>query len=379
MSDQRRGRRADRGSRRVPRRRCAGRSTPRSRSRSRRCISRCARSWTPTHRTTPAFFARSTSRRRSAVSSTHGRPAAVAARGISGFRLIDAMFGALAQAMPERVRAAGEGGTTSYSFACYDDEGRFSLFREAVMGAWGAGFRREGIDGIANGAATSATRRSRWSRTRLRSASSTTSSCRTAADRASGAAACRCRASCAFSASARRCSCARTAAAIRRTGSWAAIRHALEQHCSTTTARWSQLPTKFMRPLSTGQAVRHTTAGAGGYGDPLAPRSRAGARRRAQRQGDCRTAQRATTVSSCCPRRGAWTSARRRRCGRNASTMSSVRVGVDIGGTFTDLVFVRRTARSTGARGPRRPTTIRRRSSRASCDYCKEREPRRAT
>jgi N-methylhydantoinase B len=80
-------------------------------------------------------------------------PAAVAARGISGFRLIDAMFGALAQAIPERVRAAGEGGTTSYSFGCYDTDGRFSLFREAVMGAWGGGYRRDGIDGIANGAA----------------------------------------------------------------------------------------------------------------------------------------------------------------------------------------------------------------------------------
>jgi N-methylhydantoinase B len=31
----------------------------------------------------------------------------------------------------------------------------------------------------------------------------------------------------------------------------------------------SQLPTKFTRPLATGQAMRHTTAGAGGYGDPL--------------------------------------------------------------------------------------------------------------
>src|SRR4029079_16450183 len=63
------------------------------------------------------------------------------------------MFGALAQAIPERVRAAGEGGTTSYSFGCYDHDGRFSPFREAIMGAWGGGYRRDGIDGIANGAA----------------------------------------------------------------------------------------------------------------------------------------------------------------------------------------------------------------------------------
>ena len=31
-----------------------------------------------------------------------------------------------------------------------------------------------------------------------------------------------------------------------------------------------ELPTKFVRPFLGGQAVRHVTAGAGGYGDPLA-------------------------------------------------------------------------------------------------------------
>ena len=80
-------------------------------------------------------------------------PGAVAARGISGFRIIDAMFGALAQVMPERVRAAGEGGTTSYSVSGYDAAGRYVLFREAMMGAWGGGYQREGIDGVANPAA----------------------------------------------------------------------------------------------------------------------------------------------------------------------------------------------------------------------------------
>jgi len=80
-------------------------------------------------------------------------PAAVAARGLSGFRIIDAMFGALAQVAPRSVRAAGEGGTTSYSAACFDSENRLTLFREAVMGAWGAGYEREGVDGVSNPAA----------------------------------------------------------------------------------------------------------------------------------------------------------------------------------------------------------------------------------
>jgi N-methylhydantoinase B len=31
---------------------------------------------------------------------------------------------------------------------------------------------------------------------------------------------------------------------------------------------WEDLPTKFVHPLRSGQAIRHITAGGGGYGDP---------------------------------------------------------------------------------------------------------------
>ena len=34
-------------------------------------------------------------------------------------------------------------------------------------------------------------------------------------------------------------------------------------------ADWVDLATKFVRPIRTGQAIRHTTAGGGGYGDPF--------------------------------------------------------------------------------------------------------------
>jgi N-methylhydantoinase B len=77
-------------------------------------------------------------------------PSAVAARGVTGFRVIDALLGALAQAVPERVRGAGEDGTTSYSIAGYDTEGRYRMFREAIMGNWGGGYGHEGLDGAAN-------------------------------------------------------------------------------------------------------------------------------------------------------------------------------------------------------------------------------------
>ena len=77
-------------------------------------------------------------------------PAACAARGVTGHRMVDVINGAIAQALPHRVRAAGEGGTTSYSIGGYDMDGRYILHREAVVGAWGGGYGREGIDACSN-------------------------------------------------------------------------------------------------------------------------------------------------------------------------------------------------------------------------------------
>lgn len=195
-------------------------------------------------------------------------PAAVAARGISGFRLIDAMFGALAQAIPERVRAAGEGGTTSYSFGCYDAEGRFSLFREAIMGAWGGGCRREGIDGIANGAANISNapiemvenqapiRVERYELVpdsggagQWRGGMSVLRQLRFLGERAT----------------------LQLRSDRRRHSPYGLMGGrdgAVSNNLLDDGQSWSQLPTKFTRPLAKGQAVRHTTAAAGGYGDP---------------------------------------------------------------------------------------------------------------
>src|ERR1043166_3429622 len=77
-------------------------------------------------------------------------PAACAARGVSGHRMVEGINGAMAQAVPDRVRAAGEGGTTSYSIGGYDLDGKYVLHREAIVGAWGGGLEREGIDGVSN-------------------------------------------------------------------------------------------------------------------------------------------------------------------------------------------------------------------------------------
>src|SRR5262249_49240732 len=46
-------------------------------------------------------------------------PAACAARGLTGFRMVDCMFGALAMMLPDKVKAAGDGGNTGISIGGY--------------------------------------------------------------------------------------------------------------------------------------------------------------------------------------------------------------------------------------------------------------------
>lgn len=79
------------------------------------------------------------------VNSVH--PAPCGARGITGYRVIDAMFGALAQALPDRVTADGMGGSTVPTFAGWH-EGRSFVFTETVMGTWGATSEHDGQAGV---------------------------------------------------------------------------------------------------------------------------------------------------------------------------------------------------------------------------------------
>lgn len=79
------------------------------------------------------------------VNSVH--PAPTGARGISGYRMIDCMFGALAQAVPDRVAADGTGGSTLPSFGGYVD-GKAFVFSETFMGTWGATAAHDGQEGV---------------------------------------------------------------------------------------------------------------------------------------------------------------------------------------------------------------------------------------
>jgi N-methylhydantoinase B len=79
-------------------------------------------------------------------------PAACAARGVMGYRVFDAIMGALVQVVPERVIAAGEGGPTLFSVGGYH-AGRPFVLTEVMVGTWGARAAKDGVEGISNPAA----------------------------------------------------------------------------------------------------------------------------------------------------------------------------------------------------------------------------------
>ena len=82
-------------------------------------------------------------------------PAASSMRGVTGFRIVDAVNGALAQLVPERVAAAGEGGNTIAVFGAHrPDDGERFVYYELVTGTWGATPGADGNDGVSNPAAT---------------------------------------------------------------------------------------------------------------------------------------------------------------------------------------------------------------------------------
>lgn len=84
-------------------------------------------------------------------------PGPVAARGLTGFRVANVVFGALAQAAPERVPACEIGGDTGVSIGGYErvvENGKTHLrgfvFLEFLYGSWGGRPDKDGIDGAAS-------------------------------------------------------------------------------------------------------------------------------------------------------------------------------------------------------------------------------------
>ncbi len=77
-------------------------------------------------------------------------PAAVAARALTGYRVFDAMLGALAQVVPDRIPAAGEGGNTVVCLSGKNDQGKPYIIVDMICGAWGGRPHSDGIEAITN-------------------------------------------------------------------------------------------------------------------------------------------------------------------------------------------------------------------------------------
>ncbi|MCC7271396.1 MAG: hydantoinase B/oxoprolinase family protein [Alphaproteobacteria bacterium] len=74
-------------------------------------------------------------------------PAACAARGLTGFRMTDCVFGALAMMLPDKVYAAGDGGNTGISIGGYHADRSPFIYVDFTCGAWGARPWADGLDG----------------------------------------------------------------------------------------------------------------------------------------------------------------------------------------------------------------------------------------
>ena len=77
-------------------------------------------------------------------------PAACGARGVIGYRVYDAIMGALAPIVPDRVIAAGEGGPTLIAWGGYDKNRRPFGTTEVLVGSWGARSSLDGLEGVSN-------------------------------------------------------------------------------------------------------------------------------------------------------------------------------------------------------------------------------------
>jgi len=77
-------------------------------------------------------------------------PAACAARGLTGFRMVDCCFGALAVLYPDRVCAASEGGNTGITIGGYYEARRPFIYVDFLSCAWGGRPWADGLDGNTN-------------------------------------------------------------------------------------------------------------------------------------------------------------------------------------------------------------------------------------
>lgn len=77
-------------------------------------------------------------------------PGASSMRGVTGFRIVDLVFGAMAGLLPDQVPAAGEGGNSLMVIGGHRADRSPYVYYELVTGTWGARPDRDGNDGLCN-------------------------------------------------------------------------------------------------------------------------------------------------------------------------------------------------------------------------------------
>lgn len=77
-------------------------------------------------------------------------PGASSMRGVTGFRVVDTVFGALAGLLPDRIFAAGEGGNSLIIIGGQERDGGHYVYYELFSGTWGGRPDRDGNDGLCN-------------------------------------------------------------------------------------------------------------------------------------------------------------------------------------------------------------------------------------
>ena len=77
-------------------------------------------------------------------------PAACAARGLTGFRMVDCAFGALAMMLPDRVCAASDGGNTCITIGGYTARREPFICVDFTAGTWGGRPWADGLQGNSN-------------------------------------------------------------------------------------------------------------------------------------------------------------------------------------------------------------------------------------
>lgn len=77
-------------------------------------------------------------------------PGASSMRGVTGFRMVDTIFGAMAGLLPDRIAAAGEGGNTLVVIGGQRPDRSPYIYYELLTGTWGGRPDSDGNDGLCN-------------------------------------------------------------------------------------------------------------------------------------------------------------------------------------------------------------------------------------